>query len=335
MSQQREEPTAASTPGSASDDADDLRVLNLVPSDDSRFFGQQVETLERLGVDCTTLPVPGDREYDDGETSGRSVADYARLYPRALRASFDDYDLIHANYGLTAPHAVCQPNLPVVLSLWGTDLYGKYGDVSRLCARFADEVVVMSPAMETELGQDAHVIPHGVDLSLFQPAPTAPARERIGWERDGYHVLFPYPPERDVKNYPRAERVVEAARDRLPEPVTLHTVTGVPHDGMPDYHNAADALLVTSHHEGSPNAVKEALACNVPVVSTDVGDVADRLAGLDHSRACTSDAELVDALVDAVATDDRTQGRDAVREISVQRSGERLLDVYRAAVDDR
>lgn len=321
------EPIPAARSGS------DLRVLNLVPSNDSRFFGQQVDTLERLGVDCTTLQVPGQREYDDGETSGRSVADYARLYPQALRASFGDFDLIHANYGLTAPHAVCQPNLPVVLSLWGSDLYGRYGPVSRFCARFADAVVVMSPEMAADLGGKPHVLPHGVNLSLFRPEPTAPARRRVGWEPDGYHVLFPYPPERGVKNYPRAKRIVKAVDDRLPEPVTLHTITGVPHDEMPSYHNAADALLVTSHREGSPNAVKEALACNVPVVSTDVGDVATRLAGLDHSHVCSSDDELVDGLVDAVTAGDRTHGRDAVREISVERTGERLLELYREVVD--
>jgi glycosyltransferase involved in cell wall biosynthesis len=323
------DPARESRPGS------DLRVLNLVPNDDSRFFGQQVETLERLGVECTTLQVPGKREYDDGDTSGRSVADYARLYPRALRASFADFDLIHANYGLTAPHALCQPNLPVVLSLWGTDLYGKYGRVSRFCARFADAVVVMSPAMAETLGREAHVLPHGVDLSLFRPAPTAPARRRVGWEADGYHVLFPYPPERGVKDYPRAERVVDIVDTRLSAPVTLHTVTGVAHDEMPSYHNAADALLLTSRHEGSPNAVKEALACNVPVVATDVGDVATRLADLDHSHVCRSDAELANGLLDALTAENRTQGREAVRAISVERTGERLLELYRDVVAER
>ncbi|KPN29186.1 hypothetical protein SY89_03420 [Halolamina pelagica] len=139
----------------------DLRVLNLVPSEASRFFQQQIDTLDSLGVESTTLSVPGRREYDDGETSGRSVLDYARLYPHALAASFGDYDLIHANYGLTAPHAICQPNLPVVLSLWGTDLFGKYGRVSRFCARWADEVVVMSPEMASALGRESHVIPTG------------------------------------------------------------------------------------------------------------------------------------------------------------------------------
>jgi len=311
-----------------------MRVLNLVPSESSRFFEQQVQTLSGLGVESTTLSVPGNREYDDGNTSGRSVSDYARLYPSVLAASFDDYDLVHANYGLTAPHALFQPNLPVVISLWGSDLFGKYGQVSRLCARLADAVVVMSPAMADELNGEAHVLPHGVDLDRFAPAPMEPARRELDWRPDANHVLFPYPPEREVKNYPRAERVVDTVDDRLETPVALHSVTGVPHEEMPTYLNASDALLLTSHREGSPNAVKEALACNVPVVATDVGDVATRLDGVAHSRACRTDKGLVDALADAIRADERTNGRESVRELSVTRTGEKVLDVYRRVASD-
>lgn len=310
-----------------------VRVLNLVPNDDSRFFQQQVAVLEERGVDQTTLTVPGRRNYDDGETSGRSPLAYARFYPRVLEASFGDYDLVHANYGLTAPHAVLQPNLPVVVSLWGSDLMGEYGWLSKLFARFADETVVMSPAMAAELGGDARVIPHGVDLDRFQPTPQAAARRELGWRADALHVLFPYPPERGVKDYPRAERVVDAVDEDVDAPVVLHAVTGVPHAEMPTYMNAADALIVTSRREGSPNAVKEALACNLPVVATDVGDVAARLDGVTHSRTCTSDAELVDALKDALRAGERSNGRGAAREVSVDRTSERLHDVYRGVVD--
>jgi len=310
-----------------------VRVLNLVPNSDSRFFQQQVAVLGERGVDQTTLTVPGRRDYEDGETSGRSPLAYARLYPSVLGASFDDYDLVHANYGLTAPHAVLQPNLPVVVSLWGTDLFGKYGWVSKLCTRLADEVVVMSPAMAAELDTDAHVIPHGVDLARFQPAPQDDAKNRLGWRDDVYHVLFPYPPERSVKDYPRADRIVDTVDGELDAPVVLHTVTGVPHDQMPTYMNAADVLLVTSRREGSPNAVKEALACNLPVVSTDVGDVDARLDGVTHSHVCTSEAGLAAAVREVLRANERSNGRQAAREISVERTSERLHGVYETVVD--
>ena len=311
-----------------------MRALQLVTNVESRFFNQQIRYLEDAGVETTTLPVPGERHVGDGDVDGRSPLDYLRLYPTVLRHSFGDYDLVHANYGLTAPAAVAQPSLPVVVSLWGTDLMGPYGPVSAACARFADAVVVMSHEMAERLSCDSYVIPHGVDLERFAPAPADEARGELGWDPDVRHVLFPYPPERGVKDYPRAERVVEAARERLDEPVELHAVTGVPHARMPVYMNAADSLLVTSRREGSPNAVKEAMACDLPVVTTDVGDVRARLADVSPSAVETTDEGLADALADVLAARERSNGREAAREVSVQRSNERLRAVYRTVVAD-
>ena len=309
-----------------------MRVLNLVTNSQSRFFRQQVEVLSSNGIDCTTVSVPGDRNYEDGQTAGRSLVDYVRFCRPALREAAGDYDLVHANYGLSAPPAVIQPNLPAVLSLWGTDLMGKYGWVSKLCARFADEVVVMSDEMAAELDRDCHVIPHGVDLDKFQPGPGAAARAQLGWRCDAHHVLFPYPPERSVKNHPRAERVVDLARTGLEGDIVLHSVTGVPHEEMPTYMNAADALLVTSDREGSPNAVKEAMACNLPIVSTDVGDVSERLADVSPSTVSDSDAELADGLVAILTAGEPSNGREAAREVSVSRTSARLHAVYQSAI---
>lgn len=311
-----------------------MRVLNLVPSVDSRFFEQQVTALEKRGVTETTLTVPGSRDYTNGEASPRSVFDYIKFVGPVLRHSFGDYDLIHANFGLTAPPAVVQPRLPTVLSLWGTDLMGEYGWLSRACARRVDEVVVMTPEMQDYLDRDSTVIPHGIDLEKFAPRDTTAAKVDLGWAEDRYHVLFPYPRGREVKNYPLAASVSEAAEDRLDAPIELHTITDVPHDEMSTYLNASDALLLTSRREGSPNSVKEALACNTPVVSTDVGDVADRLADISPSAVGRTENELVDGLVEVLLSNGRSNGRDAVREISVERTSDRLYEVYRNVLED-
>lgn len=309
-----------------------MRVLNLVTTERARFFRQQRATLGELGVEETTLTVPGDHTYDDGSTHERSAVDYLRFLPTVVRRSLDGYDLVHANYGLTAPHALAQLRLPVVLSLWGTDLMGTYGPIAKASARFADAVVVMSERMAAELDQPCRVIPHGVDLDLFEPMPTAHARAELGWDEGARHVLFPYPPGRGVKDYPRAERVVSHVRDRLDEPVAFHSVTGEPHDRMPLYMNAADVLLLTSRREGSPNAVKEALACNLPVVATDVGDVPERLDGVSHSRVARSDEELVDGVAAALRAGTRSNGRAAAEAVSAEETGTRLLDVYEEVV---
>jgi glycosyltransferase involved in cell wall biosynthesis len=309
-----------------------MRVLNLVTNEESRFFDQQVRALSAAGVEATTLSVPGSHNYDNGETKGRSLADYVRFFGPAVYRSFGDYDLVHANYGLTAPPAVVQPNLPTVVSLWGTDLMGPFGWFTKACVRFADAIVVMTEEMASALDRECHIIPHGVDLDRFRPKPQSPARLELGWDDDAHHVLFPYPRGRTVKDYPRAARVVDAVSDEVDGRVELQTVSGVPHTRMPTYMNAADVLLLTSRREGSPNSVKEALACNLPVVAVDVGDVRERLADVRRSRVCQSDRELVAGLASVLRSGERSDGRAAAREVSVSRTSERLYQVYRSVV---
>jgi glycosyltransferase involved in cell wall biosynthesis len=303
-----------------------MHVLNLVTTP-RPFFRRQVDVLEQKGVETTTVKVPGEHDPDQGQS--RSVTDYMRFYPHVLRKSLDGVDIVHANYGLTAPVALAQPRRPVVLSLWGSDLFGRYGEVSRRVANYCDAVVVMSEEMAAEFDRDADVIPHGIDLTQFKPMPASEARDSVGWDEDIYHVLFPYSPERPEKDYPRASRVVERVDDRLDRPVSLEIVTDVPHERVPIYMNAADALLLTSKHEGSPNAVREALACNLPVVATDVGDVANRLANIQQSAIGETDTDLVRNLVAVLESEVEPNGRAAVQDVSLDRMGDRLIDVYR------
>ncbi|MFC7138438.1 glycosyltransferase [Halosimplex aquaticum] len=303
-----------------------VRTLQLVTSR-RPFFEQQVEVLERNGVSCTVVPVPGG-------TRERSLADYVRFYARVLEAaSGPDFDLVHANYGLTAPAALAQPIRPVVLSLWGSDLLGRYGTVSEQCARFADAVVVMSEEMATDLDGDYTVVPHGIDTDRFAPEPQDEAREEVGWESGANHVLFPYDPSREEKNYPRAERVVDRARDAVDGRVELHAVSGVPHEQVPTYMNAADAMILPSEREGSPNAVKEALSCNLPVVATPVGDVPTLLDGADCSHVSDTDEGLADALAEVLTSTSPPNGRERAREFGLDRMGEDLLGVYDSVLD--
>ncbi|WP_306054403.1 glycosyltransferase family 4 protein [Natronococcus wangiae] len=307
-----------------------MHVLHLITSTRS-FFEQQISVLEARGVECTVIGVPGEYAAD----SPRTPVDYLRFYPTVLsHVRSGDYDLIHGHYGLVAPFALAQPTRPVVMSLWGTDLMSDMGwleTVSRYGARFADAAIVPSPAMSRELDVDHVEIPFGVDTEQFRPVPRGEARERVGWDPDERIALFPYDPDRDEKDYPRAERVVERADANL----ELRTVDGVPYEEMPYYMNASDVLLVTSKREAGPMVVKEAAACNVPTVSTDVGFVREAIGDVDNCIVSDSDAELAAGLESVLDGDRRSNGREAIDGLSLEAMGDRLLECYRDVLERR
>lgn len=307
----------------------DLRVLHLVTAEEV-FFRQQIEVLEEKGVDCTVCVVPGGEQIDGAMAAKRGVKEYVQYFPKVRRyLRKGEYDLIHANYGLTAPYAITQFRLPVVLTLWGSDVVGFDGLVTKACAWRCDAVTVRSEEMRELLGRDDSIIlPSGVDMELFRPIDQEVARERVGWDVDGTYALFPYSPEYERKNYPLAEEVVASTTERLDLEINLCTISGVPHEKMPFYMNAADALILTSQHEGSPNTIKEAIACGVPVVSTDVGDAKKWLTQLPQSAVGTTTEDLVRGLTVAIRINERPDSAHIAKQFSWELVGEHIVEIY-------
>ena len=305
-----------------------LRVLQLATSPRS-FFDQQVETLESQGVECTTVTVP---RADDGS---RSPREYLRYEAEVLKAvASEEFDLVHANYGLVAPFAFAQPVRPIVLTLWGSDAMGEAGWLtwlSRVAAARSDAVIAPSKPVARAVDTPTHRVPFGVDTDRFRPIDREVARAELGWDPDRPVVLFPYPASREVKNYPLAESVVES----LPVDADLRTMSGVPHERVPLYMNASDAVLVTSKRESGPMVVKEAAACNVPVVASDVGFVREVLSDVHLSHVCTTEAEFVDALGAVLDDGGRADGRDRIDDLGLERMGRRIREVYAEALDRR
>jgi glycosyltransferase involved in cell wall biosynthesis len=323
-----------------------LRVLMVTcewPDADSPhhvpFIVRQVNFLRRAGVDIDVFSFRG----------ARNPLNYARAWARARRRLHrGTYDLIHAQWGQSAP-TVLPTRLPLVVTFRGGEGEGIVGDdgrytvsgevlrlVSSYVARRADELVVVSAHMREYLpNRRTHVIPSGLDFSRFPLMPKEDARRQLGLPQDKRLVLFAGNPDEARKRHPLAAQVVA----RLPTDAAAELVVmwRVPHDRVPLYMNACDALLFVSMYEGSPNVVKEALACNLPVVSVAVGDVGERLDGVAGCTVCeTSDPDrLAMALAGTLRRGQRCDGRSAVQNLNEETLAQRMIDIYRLAIDGR
>jgi hypothetical protein len=209
--------------------------------------------------------------------------------------------------------------------------------------RRADYLIAVQRDMASAaLGQAADrlrqaVIPMGVDLARFTPGPQAEARRRLGWPQTGLCVLYPTDPAKAGKRPELARAGFERWRRGLEdeaERARARLVVGgdIDYALMPDAIRAGDAVLVTSDYEASPTVVKEALACERPVVSTDVGDVREAYGGLAGVRICDWTAESVAAaLGQALAVTGPLGGRERLRELELglDQVARRVEAVYR------
>ncbi len=316
-----------------------LVVTNLWPYPADPGYGSfvqaQMESLRPLGVDYDLL-------FINGRESRWSYLHGIRDLRRRLREK--RYDLIHAHFGLSGWVARLQLRVPVVVSFMGDDVLGQFKRSGRISlygrllqassfilARLVTAVIVKSDEMKRALRlPEAHVIPNGVDLNLFHPMETSTARCMLGLDEKKKYVLFPYNPLEERKRLDLIELAVSLARKEAPELEILHA-RGVPREQMPLYMNAADMLVLASLAEGSPNAVKEAMAVNLPVITVDVGDAAQLIGPTDGCYLVPREARAIAEKIVAVCRSGRrTRGREWIEQLSMERIARRIVEVYAA-----
>lgn len=301
-----------------------LTVTNMFPTPSEPWFGSfvkdQTDALRKLGVSVEIFNFDGRKNWP--------VYGTAALAVRKLVAH-GEFDVVHAHYGLSGAVALCQRSVPVVTTFHGSDTaqVAWQRRVSWIVARLSTPVFVAA-ANARRLGlPNALVLPVGVDTALFRPVDRADARAALAWESDPTYVLLPGRRSNLVKRADLFDRVVEVLGRSLPD-VRGVSLEGYSRREVANVMNAVDVVLLTSDHEGSPVAVKEALACNTPVVSVPAGDVPDILAGLPGCATAPRDPGLLaDAVLSALTVRD-----DALRLRALHYSHDRvagkILEVY-------
>jgi glycosyltransferase involved in cell wall biosynthesis len=264
-----------------------------------------------------------------------------------------NFDVIHAHYGLSGLVAATQRQLPLVVSFCGDDVLGTsdgHGRITfssrmivwcdQVLARHAAAVIVKSREMRDNIRFESAraktvVIPNGVDFERFKPMDREESRRLIGLEADRPYVLFPSTREAAVKRYDLAAAAVARARESIPR-LELVVLSGRPQAEVPLFMNACNAMLLTSDQEGSPNVIKEAMACNLPIVSVNAGDAWDIIGGVSQCYKARRDADdLATGLVGIIQADRRSDGRVRIPHLALGAIAERVIDVYRSVLDGR
>lgn len=302
------------------------------------FMRYTVEGLSAAGVDTDVLYVRGYRGIQCYVLGSLAMALMAAAEPQKYR-------LVHSHAGETAPVARFFWSAPVLASYWGSDLLGVPEGSLRTRLSFAlrarllrahsllmTATTTKSAQMEEVLPTRARahnwVIPDGVDRARFAPRDRNDARRALGWRTDEPIAISVGRPVA-LKRLKLAERAVELAAAQVPG-LRWMAISDAPPEQMPDIYNAADVLVHTSVSEGSPNVVKEALACNLPVVATAAGDIPELLADVDPSAVCDADPRALAAEIARCVRASRSDGRARTAHLGQERITERMLACYRS-----
>ena len=262
--------------------------------------------------------------------TGKGIKGYLNSLP-TLKKTIDLYkpDIIHAHYGLCGLFANLQRRVPVVTTYHGSDINLKSVlPFSRLSMVLSRHNVLVSKRLSDIAHQrkKCTVLPCGINLSDLQQTEKREARKRVGFDQDKKYVLFAGAFDNAVKNYSLAKETM----DLVPE-AELIELKGYTRDMVTLLMCSADCFLMTSHTEGSPQVIKEAMTCGCPIVSADVGDVKDVISGIEGCKVTSRNPnDIATAIKEALNFTGKTMGRKRIIALGLTNDivAKKLLVIY-------
>lgn len=263
-------------------------------------------------------------------------------------------NIIHAQYGSMTGFlgVLTRGKTPLIISFCGSDLLGACqlngkenirGEIgvklSKIAANYASNIIVKSKGLMDALPDScrpkAKIIPSGVDLKLFHPRDHNEARRKLRLPIDKKIILFnpvDNNPNKNLKLVQESFRLVKGKQSDA----MLFLIQNESPEKIPLLMAASDVLLVTSYHEGSPNIVKEALACNLPIVSVPCGDVKERLQEVHPSFIVDySPKAIVKAINKIFKINRRSNGREKVQDLSIEKIAKKIRDFYFQTIKEK
>lgn len=303
------------------------------------FLKQHIKCIRSHGVEVEIFHFSGNGK----------LFNYLKAWWQIRRTSFwQTADILHAHWGQSAFLAIFS-NKPLVITYHGSDLQGIVGQnnkyslsgkllvlFSKLISLKAECCIVVSKHLKRYLPQcldNIYTIPMGINLQIFRPMDQTKCRERLKLHQNKKYILFVSDPDRTEKRFWLAQQSVEEYKRNNPHQNTeLLIVNGVNYQEVPYYLNAGNVLLITSAHEGSPTIIKEALACNLPIVAVNVGDVEERISNVKGCIICYNEnpSEIASALSVILEKNERVIGREHVLQFDEMRLSTKVIEIYKS-----
>ena len=290
------------------------------------FIIEQTEALKQLGCAVSFFGL-----------LGKGIKGYLQNLPILIQKIKEFHpDVIHAHYGLSGLLANLQRRVPVVTTYHGSDINDKK---VLLFSKQAMHLSAWNIFVSQKTMDIAHpirnysLLPCGIDMSDMQLTEKNEARQKMHLSADKRYILFAGAFDNAVKNAPLAKQAVEKLQD---DNVELLELKGYSRDEVTLLMCAADAFLMTSLSEGSPQVIKEAMACGCPIVSVDVGDVRECVEGLEgcYVAETRDPQELAQLLQKALAFEGKTKGRERIVAEGLENCqvAKRLVGIYEKVI---
>ena len=297
------------------------------------FIEEQITALQEIGVHVVRYAV-----------TRKGLLGYLRELPalkQMIRA--EQPDVVHAHFGLCGVLANLQRVVPVVTTYHGSDInVPKILRFSKIAMRLsAWNIFVSQRNVDIAKPKNKYtMLPCGVNI----PKPWCEMQNQMfeqltlnQWvhgilKKDVKHVLFAGAFDNTVKDSALAQVTINQLSSEGMQ-VELIELKGYNRDQVTALMYNCHALLMTSKTEGSPQVVKEAMACGCPIVSVDVGDVAERTEGVEGCYVVPTRGpkDIANALQKAVEFNGRTNGREKIISMGLSNEdvAEKLVTIYK------
>ena len=281
-------------------------------------------------------------EIDYFAIRGKGVKGYLKNYiPLKNKIKLCSPDVIHAHFGFSGALAVMQRKIPVVITFHNGETLSKISNIiSSVASVFSAYNIFVANHIYNSFyikkEKKKTILPCGINLDKLQIISQEEAKRALGLPSDKINILFGGAFSNLRKNVTLANQAISLLKDK--ENINLIEMRGWSHEQVGILFCAVDMMLLTTKSEGSPQVIKEAMACNCPIVATDVADIRYLFGNTANCFLTAFEPkDVAEKIACVIANPQRTNGRERIMELQLDNKNIaiELINIYDKVLKDR